>query len=123
MKNRAAGNVRPPPPHSLHGCVVNYLVQQQPEPQQLELPQFSRSAVAPAVGHSSSQHSHRHAAHSQVPVSQQPQQSQAGQLRLWPPSIAAPQGTRPSAAQRRKLFMGKPSLHEKIESITPRHNA
>lgn len=99
--------MRPPPPHTHNRLPVSdYLLQQ--EPLQPEPQQSSRSPVAPTVGHSSTQHSHRHAAHSQVPVSQHPQQSQMGQPNFWPPSIVATKGTRPSIAQRIKLFMEKP---------------
>ncbi len=116
-KERAAGNRCPPPPHTLNRLPVSDYLLQQPEPQQ-----SACSPVALTVGHSSTQHSHRHAAHLQVPVSQHPQQSQMGQPNFWLPSIVAMKGTRPSVAQRKKLFMGKPSLHDETESITPRHN-
>ena len=100
---RAAGNMRPPPPHTLGRLPVSDYLLQQPEPQH-----SSRAPAAPTVGHSSTQHSHKHTAQSQVPVSQQPQQSQMGQPQSRLPSIAGTKGTRPSVAQRMKLFMEKP---------------
>ena len=97
--------MRPPPPYELHRLTDGCYLPQQPEPQQ-----SSRSAFAPAVGHSSTQHSQVHFAHSQGPVSQQPQQSHFGQPPFWLPSIADAKGTRPSVAQSKKLFMEKPPV-------------
>lgn len=123
LHEKAAGNLRPPPPPKLHPRSVIDYVLQQPEPLQSEPQQFWCSTVATPVGHSSTQHSHGHAAQSQVPVSQQLQQSHTGQPKFWLPSSAAPKGRRPNAAQRKKPFIGKPSLYEDTESITPRHDA
>ena len=78
------------------GC---YLVQQ-PEPQQP-----TRSASAPLVGHSATQHSQVQRAHVQVPVSQQLQQSHFGQPPACVPVVAGKAGTRPSIAQTNRLFM------------------
>jgi hypothetical protein len=67
-----------------------------------------------------------HRSHSQLPVSQQSQQSQhshAGQPAVWLPSMAGAKGTRPSAAQSKKLFMRKLLLDVEPESIHPRHDA
>jgi hypothetical protein len=101
-KQRAAGNLRSPPPHERHRLAESCYPPQQPEPQQ-----SSRSAFAPAVGHSSTQHSQVHFAHSQTPVSQQLQQSHFGQPPFRLPSITDAKGTRPSVAQSKKLFMEK----------------
>lgn len=100
--------MRPPPPPKLQRLSFSRYAPQQPEPQQL-----SRSAFAPAVGHSSTQHSQVHVVHSQVPVSQQPQHSHFGQPIFGLPSMAGTRGTRPSAAHRTKLFMRKPFCMKK----------
>ena len=80
--------------------------------QQPELQQAARSAFTPAVGHSSTQHSQPHSVHVQVPVSQQVQQSHFGQPTVGLPSMAGTKAVRPSAAQRKRLFMGKPFASE-----------
>lgn len=112
----AAGNSRPPPPYAHSSTVSGYRVQH-PEPQHP-----SRSAFASAVGHSSTQHTQVHWVHRQAPVSQQPQQSHFGQPAVGLPSIAGTKGTRPSAAQSKKLFMEKLPIHVESESISPRHD-
>ena len=75
----------------LAGC---YLLQQ-PEPQHPAC-----SAFRPAVGHSSTQQSQVQLVHTQLPVSQHPQQP-VSKLLL----VAGTKGTRASAAKRIRLFM------------------
>jgi hypothetical protein len=98
--NRRRGTWGPPPPPKLHQRSVADYVPQQPEPQQPELQQVSCSPAVLPVGYSSTQHSHRHSAQSQVPVSQHLQQSHTGQPQFGLPSIAGTRGTKPSVAQR-----------------------
>jgi hypothetical protein len=61
--------------------------------------------------------------HPQTPLSQQPQQSHLGQPAFWLLMVAGTKGTKASAAQRIRLFMGKTPIQEETESIIPRHNA
>jgi len=80
-------------------------LQQLPEPPQpvpQPAPQHAESAaLRPPVGHSPTQQSQLQLAHAHVPVSQQPQHAHFGQ----PPPTAGMKGTRPSAAQSKRLFM------------------
>jgi len=82
-----------------HGSLVSCYLLQHPEPQHP-----SRSAFRPAVGHSSTQQTQVQFLHSQLPVSQQPQQSHLSQPAFWPLMVA---GTKANAAMRIRLFMGK----------------
>jgi len=75
---------------------------QHPEPQHP-----SCSAVTPAVGHSPPQQTQMQLVHSQLPVSQQPQQSHVSQPARWLLRVAGTKGTKASAARRIRLFMGK----------------
>jgi len=86
---------------------------------------IQRSSGRSLVSRYASQHSQVHQSHSQLPVSQQLQQllqSHVGQLTVWLPSMAGAKGTRPSAAQSKKLFMRKLLLDVEPESIHPRHD-
>ena len=114
---KSGGRLSSPAATRTPSITIRYYLLQQPDPQQP-----SRSTFAPAVGHSSTQHSQVHVTHVQVPVSQQPQQSHWGQPTFRLPSIADTKGTRPSVAQRKKLFMGNLPLHRETESIAPRHD-
>ena len=96
---------------------------QQPEPPQPEPQHSSAPAFTPAAGHSSTQHSQVQLVHLQTPVSQQPQHSHFGQPAVGPAVMAETEAARPSAAQSRKPFMGKPLAFVKPESIDPRHDA
>jgi hypothetical protein len=68
--------------------------------------------------HSSTQQTQVQFLHSQLPVSQQPQQSHLSQPAFWPLMVA---GRKAIAAMRIRLFMGK-SFDRNTESITPRHD-
>jgi hypothetical protein len=57
--------------------------------------------------HSSTQQSQVQLLHSQLPVSQQPQQSHWSQPAFWPLMVAGTKGTKASAAMRIRLFMEK----------------
>jgi len=72
---------------------------QHPEPQQ----PFC-SAFTPAVGHSPPQQTQVQLVHSQLPVSQQPQQSHVSQPARWL-KVAGTKGTKASAAKSNRLFM------------------
>lgn len=87
---------------------------------------IQRSFERSFVSRYASQHSQVHDSHSQLPVSQQLQQLQqphVGQPTVSLPAMAGVKGTRPSAAQSRKLFMRKLLLDVEPESIHPRHDA
>jgi hypothetical protein len=75
---------------------------QHPEPQHPAC-----SALRIAVGHSSTQQTQVQLVHSQLPVSQQPQQSHLSQPAFWPLMVAGTKGTKASAAMRIRLFMEK----------------
>ena len=89
---------------------------QQPEPQ------ASLLAVRPAAGHSSAQQAQVQLLHPQLPVSQQPQHSHAGQPAFWPAREAGAKGMHASAVQRIRTFMGNLQYKKEIESNTPRHD-
>jgi hypothetical protein len=63
-----------------------------------------------------------HSVHVQVPVLQQLQQSHCGQKAAGLPTPAGTMPVRPSAAQSKKLFMGKYPFDVEPESIHPRHD-
>jgi hypothetical protein len=89
-------------PRYARSTSVRCYVPQHPEPQHP-----SCSAFTPAVGHSSSQQTQVQLVHSQLPVSQQPQQSHVSQPARWLLRVAGTKGTKASAARRNRLFMGR----------------
>ena len=83
-----------------HGLPVGWCYLQHPEPQHPAC-----SALRTAVGHSSTQQTQVQVAHTQLPVSQQPQQSHFPQPAFWLLVVTGTKGTRASAAKRIRLFM------------------
>ena len=83
-----------------HRLPVGCYLLQHPEPQHPAC-----SAFRPAVGHSSTQQTQVQFVHTQLPVSQQPQQSHLPQPAFWLLVVAGTKGTRASAAKRIRLFM------------------
>jgi hypothetical protein len=107
FEKKGGGRRSSPAATHSHGSRVSCYLPQHPEPQHP-----SRSALRPAVGHSSTQQSQVQALHLQLPVSQQPQQSHLSQPAFWPLMVAGTKGMKASAVKRMKLFMVKTFARE-----------
>lgn len=83
---------------------------------------LQQSDVALTRSQPVTQHSHVHALHVHVPVSQHPQQSHVGQLALFTLTAYAPNGTTASDAHTNKLFMTQSPCQKEHKSDEPCRN-